>query len=66
MSIFDFPGAIGTDICIIGDDFNFVGILFADEVRKNGADDRGHAAGNDDNGYIACLAPRIKVFESYI
>ena len=66
VSIFNFPGAIGTDICIVSDDFNFVGILFADKVRKNGADYRCHPAGNDDNGYIICLAPGVKVFESNV
>lgn len=66
MPVFDFPGAIGSYDRIIGNNVNFVGILVTDEVRKNGADNGSHATGNDDDGYILCLAPGVKVFESYV
>lgn len=52
------------ELDIVGDDVDLVGLLLADEVRENAADDRYHAAGHNNDRDVVLLGVLVEVLEA--
>ncbi len=54
------------ELDFVRDDVDFVGVLLANEVGENGANDGGHTGGNDDDGDVVGLGEGVELLETRV
>lgn len=70
VTVDEFPGftlllGVG-EVDLVGDDVDLVGVLLANEVGENGADDGGHTGGNNNDGDVVGLGESVELLETRV